>query len=112
MNKPIPRRLLPHSVTHYVRTGVDRNGKGIFGAGLAVTYVRVKPRKMVRNENLGEFNADQWEMDFDCVNSTPLGNIFKEGDEIEWNGKRYPIRRVELFYTVYSTPHHFLITIG
>ena len=112
MNRAISRRLLPHSVNFYGVSGKDEYNKPTFETGVSIGNVRMKPRKIMATQDLGEFNLDQWEMYFDARQSTPQDTEFNELDEIEWNGKRYPIRRVESFYTVYGTPHHYKLTIG
>ena len=99
--RPIPRRILVHSVTYSARASVDEYNNPTYATGVPVSFVRLEPVKMTALRALGELKDDKFTLYYDCENSEPTGVAFKELDKITYNGSDYIIRSISDF-----SPHH------
>lgn len=94
--KPIPRSLLIHSATLYdVRENSWQEQELVELAKL--THIRVEPasKMIITSDNRSvTLSATLF---YDCRNSLP-GVEFKPGYLVEYDGKRYRVETVEVFY--------------
>ena len=104
----IPRRLLPHSITHHYEATIDARGKKTFGKSQVVNFVRVEEVKQTILTAQGKQADDKYKLFVDCKNTYPQQN-YEIGDEIEFNSVQYEIRQIEPKYTTSATPHHLEI---
>ena len=104
--KPIPKKLLIHTVIHARSTDVDRWG-AVETAQLAeLKFVRIEPSKqVVRDKNNAEIQLAAT-LFFDCKNSKPAGTEFKVDDLISFNGEKYQIKVIEPLYDE-DRLHHY-----
>ena len=85
MSRPIPRRLLPHSITWFKKTGADRYGNSTYAVAETIKFVRVEFTKKNLLNSLGESKDDKALLFVDYRNSEPRVNYSKE-DKITFNG--------------------------
>lgn len=90
MARPIPKRLLIHTVTH--RVGVpDKYGNIVF-VDSEIKNVRLEPNKKTVLSALGEGSEDKYLMFWDARYSSPAE--FKELDRIIFDGTELTVREV------------------
>lgn len=97
--RPIPKKLLIHSVTYGKESTSDRFGddKEIVGKVL-LRNVRLEPSsKVIRDKNNAELQLSAM-MFYDCKNSRPSGMKFRTDDIIIFNGVNHRIETVEPLY--------------
>lgn len=104
--RPIPKKLLIHTVTMSRAESKDRWGKVTPGAEAELTYVRMEPSsKIVRDKSNAEVQLAAV-LIYDCRNSRPRGTTFMEDDVIVFNGQRHKVQTVEALYDE-KRLHHY-----
>lgn len=91
MARPIPRRLLIHTVTLSSVTGVDMYGNETVTT-TTINRVRLEPAKKTMLSDLGEGKDDKYLMFWDATHSTTA--TFKKLDKITFNGVELTVREV------------------
>lgn len=106
--RPIPKRLLIHTVTLNKKINEDRWGKGELDDGISLTHVRIEPSgKIVRDKNNAEIQLAAT-LFYDCRNSDPRGVEFKVDDIVVFNGVKHRIEVVEPLYDDKRLHHYEL----
>lgn len=107
MAKPIPKKLLIHSVTH--KTGIHKDtwGNVTYDTTTALNRVRVEPstKRVMSKENVEVQLAAV--VFYDTVNSSP-STAFNTGEVIEFNGKDYTIMAIDSLYDEKRLHHYEL----
>lgn len=108
--RPIPRSLLPHTVTY----GKNQISDDIWEAeitgndGIELSFVRIEPSsKIIRDKNNVEIQLAAT-MFYDCKNSRPQNVIFAEDDVIVFNGQKHSVKTVEPLYDRRHLHHYEL----
>lgn len=105
--RPIPRRLLIHSVVYVPPKSKDPWGKVTPGQETELRFVRIEPSsKIVRDKNNAEIQLAAT-LFFDCKNSNPKVE-FQEDDIIIFNGQKHRIALIEPLYDE-GKLHHYEI---
>lgn len=104
--RPIPKRLLIHSVLLRRSSCEDRWGKVIEETSEELSYVRMEPSsRIVRDKNNAEIQLSAT-LFYDCKNSRPKGLEFNVDDIIEFNGQKHQVQVVEPLYDG-KRMHHY-----
>lgn len=106
--RPIPKKLLIHTVTLLHISGKDRWGKEITDVQTMLTHVRIEPSsKIVKDKDNNEIQLSAT-LFFDCKNSRPLLTGFSLDDQIIFNGQKHRIQLVEPLYDGEKLHHYEL----
>ena len=93
--RPIPKRLLIHSVTHKTLPTKDQWGTVSWGTSQAVSFVRVEPTsKVIISKDSKQVQLSAL-MLYDSVNSIPTDINFTVQDAIVYDGVEYIIMVVD-----------------
>lgn len=103
---PIPRYLLPHTVTLVEKLSSD--GWGGKGEELrtVISFVRIEPCRSQRFSLGGDIPEAKAKMFFDAFSSVPNDVSFETGDEVIFNGETFVVSEVETFFTPQGDIHH------
>lgn len=107
--KPIPRAVLPHTVTLNVPGQTDVWGRETDRTmGTEICFVRIEPSsKLVTDTQNRQIQLSAL-LFYDCVNSAPRGISWKQGQKITFNGQPFTVQVVEPLYDA-RTLHHYEI---
>lgn len=106
--RPIPKSLLPHTITLYKRNEEDRWGKVTLDKGKEIRFVRLEPSTQVtRDKNNVEIQLAAI-LFYDCKNSRPDDIVFSAEDIIVFNGIKHQIKVVEPLYAKKRLHHYEL----
>ena len=107
--RPIPKSLLPHTVTlHKKVNSGGRYEEDSLDSGIRIAYVRMEPSsRIVRDKNGAEIQLAAT-LFYDCKNSTPSGIAFKVDDVIVFNGQKHRVQIVEPSYDRNKLHHYEL----
>ena len=95
--KPIPKKLLIHTVTRLERA-TDRWGEETLKEKEIIKRVRIEPsNKVVRDKNNAEIQISAT-LFYDCKNSLPRDIQFSEDDIIVFNGQKHKVQTIEPLY--------------
>lgn len=104
--RPIPKRLLIHSVTLHRKASEDVWGKESLDDGMQLNHVRMEPSsKVVRNKSGAEIQLAAT-LFYDCCNSRPSGVEFQEDDIIVFNGQKHKVQMIEPLYDEKKLHHY------
>jgi hypothetical protein len=95
MVRPIPKKLLPHTVTHKQGVTLDRWQKETFAYSREIKNVRVEPSSERKRSKDNTEVIQRAVLFYDAVNSSPVGLSFNEGDLIIFNSHDYHVLAVE-----------------
>ena len=96
--RPIPKKLLIHTVTHARIASNDRWDEGSLTDQQELKCVRMEPSsKIVRDKNNAEIQLAAT-LFYDCKNSRPRGVDFAVDDIILFNGQKHAIQLIEPLY--------------
>lgn len=104
--KPIPKKLLIHTVTLQRKTSEDMWGKESLGEGIKLEHVRMEPSsRIVRNKNGAEVQLAAT-LFYDCRSSRPSGITLQEDDIILFNGQKHKVQTIEPLYDEKKLHHY------
>ncbi len=104
--KPIPKKLLIHTVTHAKAVKADRWGTKDLAEKQDLRYVRMEPsRQIVRDKSGAEIQLAAT-LFYDCTNSSPAGVQFAVDDIIIFNGQKHQVKTVEPLYDERKLHHY------
>lgn len=110
--RPIPTYLLNKSATLYPSSTPDEYGNPTYGAAIPLASIYVERTIAVSVGSLGETADGALTLYFDCVNSTPVGQVFKNLDKIVYKGVSYLCRNaVPLPNPMTDEDHHWEIQL-
>lgn len=96
--KPIPKKLLIHTVCRYEKFNEDKWGNYADEPKDEIRFVRFEPSsKIVRTVNNAEIQLSATII-YDCKNSRPKGVNFKLDDIITFNGEKHRVQLIEPLY--------------
>lgn len=106
--KPIPKKLLIHTVILHKEVKKDKWGKGELGAGTTLKDVRMEPSsKIVRDKSGAEIQLAAT-LFYDCKNSSPKNITFFADDIIVFNGQKHQVKTIEPLYDERRLHHYEL----
>ena len=91
-SQPIPRKILKNTAELYPYVSVDEFNAPTYGTKVDLSYVHGQPVKKTSLSALGEQKDDALLFFYDCANSLPAGQSFKELDKIVFGGQEYIVR--------------------
>ena len=104
--KPIPKKLLIHTIMLYEKTSIDKWGSEKLDDGQVLTKVRIEPsNQIVRDKNNSEIQLAAT-LFYDCRNSQPIGINFKVDQIIDFNGQKHQIKTIEPLYDKLKLHHY------
>lgn len=104
--RPIPKKLLIHSVTLHKQATESAWGKETLDKGVELSNVRMEPSsRIVRNKNGAEVQLAAV-LFYDCHNSKPSEMTFQEDDIILFNGQKHKVQTIEPLYDE-KRLHHY-----
>lgn len=107
--RPIPRKLLPHTITYEEYTGGD-GWENEYAPPITINHVRVEPSTYLkRSANQEEILAKNIVF-IDRVNSNPF-TVLKEKGRVTSNGEEYEVHKVDTFYTIGNNVHHLEVEL-
>lgn len=105
MIRPIPKKLLIHSVAHKYGRTINAYQKETFAETRTITYVRMEPTTaIVKSKENQEIKLTSMLL-YDCVNSSPSGVVFALDEVIVWNGRDYRIKLIDPLHD--TKMHHY-----
>ncbi len=111
--KPIPKKLLPHTVTLIHSDGEDRWGKPLNPVETEIKHVRVVPSSQLNRNNYAETIEFNHLLIIDAFNSKgdkPF--TLTEKDKIKWKtDQEVEITKVTPCYADKDTPHHWEVEL-
>ena len=108
---PIPRYLLPHTVTLVEKLSSD--GWGGKGEELrtVINFVRIEPCRSQRFSLGGDIPEVKAKMFFDAFSSAPNDVSFETGDKIIFGSEEFTVSEVNTFYGASSEIHHLEVLL-
>lgn len=104
--KPIPKRLLIHSVTAAAKTNEDKWGTKTLNSPVTLSYVRVDPsRSLVTSKDNRQLQLSAV-LFYDCKNSIPKSHSFELEDVITFGERTYTVKSVEPLYDGEKLHHY------
>ena len=104
MSKPIPLKLLVHTVTVRRNLGIDEDRNIIWSAPETVEHVRCEPVKAEALAGNGVQSDDKLTLFVDCTHST---FIPEKGMQIEFLGTVYTVREATPYFADTADVHHY-----
>jgi len=109
MIRPIPKRLLIHSVTYEEYKEDDGYGDS-FADPIEIKNVRVEPKSAIARSNIREDIEGSTLLFLDRRHSSPFLRPV-ERSRITFNGRRYEVSSVDEFYADSDVVHHLEVTL-
>ena len=104
MSKPIPLKLLVHTVTVRRNLGSDEDRNVIWSAPETVTPVRCEPVKAEVLAGNGVQRDDKLTLFVDCTHSD---FIPEKGMQVEFLGTSYIVRQATPYFADTANVHHY-----
>ena len=104
MSKPIPLKLLVHTVTVRRNLGIDEDRNVIWSEAESVEHVRCEPVKAQVLAGNGVRRDDKLTLFVDCTHST---FIPEKGMRIEFLGTAYTVREATPYFSDTANVHHY-----
>lgn len=104
MSKPIPLKLLVHTVTVRRNLGIDEDRNVIWSAPKAVAPVRCEPVKAETLAGNGVQSDDKLTLFVDCTYSN---FVPEKGMQIEFLGTSYTVREATPYFADTASVHHY-----
>lgn len=111
MARPIPKRLLIHTVQYSEYTGGSSWGgsSGNYKPPVDYKHVRVEPSTKVITDSTGNSKTAKATLFIDMINSDYNNNMPKELSKISHNGIEFIVGQVDYLYT--RTLHHLEVIL-
>jgi hypothetical protein len=104
--KPIPKKLLIHTVIHKTGKSVDEWENPTWATSTTISHVRVEStRKLVLNKTNQEVQLSLL-LFHDLKNSFPAAESYALGDAITFDGTDYTITTIDKLYNTNQQAHH------
>lgn len=111
MIPPIPRYLLPHTVTLINKLESDGWGGSASEQRTTINFVRVEPCRSQRFSLSGDIPELSAKLIFDAYSSVPGDVSFNRGDKVIFGSEEYVISEVQTFYGDTSKVHHLEVLL-
>jgi hypothetical protein len=104
MSRPIPLKLLVHTVTVRRNLGIDEDRNVIWSAPETVERVRCEPVKAEVLAGNGVQRDDKLTLFVDCTHSA---FIPEKGMQVEFLGTAYTVREATPYFSDTANVHHY-----
>ena len=104
MSKPIPLKLLVHTVTVRRNLGIDEDRNVIWSAPETVAPVRCEPVKAETLAGNGVQRDDKLTLFVDCTHSA---FVPEKGMQVEFLGTAYTVREATPYFADTVNVHHY-----
>ena len=111
LTAPIPRYLLPHTVTLVEKLSSDGWGGNGQELRTVINFVRVTPCHSQRFSLGGDIPEVKAKMFFDAFSSVPNDVSFETGDKIIFSSEEFTVSEVNTFYGASSQIHHLEVLL-
>lgn len=111
LTAPIPRYLLPHTVTLVEKLSSDGWGGNGQELRTVINFVRVTPCHSRRFSLGGDIPEVKAKMFFDAFSSVPNEVSFEPGDNIIFGSEEFTVSEVQAFYGASSKIHHLEVLL-
>lgn len=110
MIRPIPKKMLPNSVTY--QKYLSDTGEGtLYGTSTTLAFVKVDEQKQFQYTSNGKEVVGNGMLFYDLTNSTGLTEQPVNESLITFNGKTYTIKNTDILRANDETPHHYEILL-
>lgn len=109
MVRPIPRRLLIHTID-YKRLAGNNGWDDEFDEPIKITGVRVMPVSRIHRTAQSESSEATHRVIIDRQHSKPFLEPL-EGSRIVWRDKEFTVGKVSAHYDFSETPHHYEVEL-
>jgi hypothetical protein len=110
MIKPIPKRLLPNSVTY--QAYIPDTGEGAtWGTVVTLSTVKIDEQKQFRRDSNGAEIVGNAMLFYDYVNSIGLTDKPTNGSKVVYGDKTYFVVDTDILRANSDTPHHYEILL-
>jgi hypothetical protein len=103
--KPIPKKLLIHSIEYMEIAGND-GWDTSFNVPIPIDYTRVEPKTNLKRST-DSVSKDCSHVVFVDRSNSSVFPKFKEGSKIRFNEDDYELAEVKPFYDTEPEPHHY-----
>lgn len=110
MIKPIPKKMLPNSVS-YEEYKEDTGEGSSYKTAVALNYVKIDEQKQLSYTTNGKEVVGNGMLFYDLVNSTGLTTKPVNESKITFDGKIYTIKNTDILRANDNTPHHYEILL-
>lgn len=110
MSSPIPRSLLPQTVTLEPYTGTA-NQIATYGPAITLQHVRVDPVLQKAMTSLGDTRNDKLTLIIDRLNTIPSQTVPKEKDKVTFEGATFTVRSIAAIYGRGPFVHHWEVSL-
>ena len=108
--KPIPKRMLPNSVSYKAYLGDA--GEGVsFSSPVTLKNVKVEERQQFRYISNGRELVGNALMFYDLVNSSGLNDKPIPESEVIFNGRTYVVVDTDVLRANSDVPHHYEVLL-
>ena len=108
---PIPRYLVPHTVTLVERLSSDGWGGGSSELKTKINFVRIEPCRSQRFSLSGDIPEVKAKLFFDPFSSVPAGVSFETGDKVIFGSEEFTVSEVQEFYGLSGRIHHLEVLL-
>ena len=110
MIKPIPKRLLPHSVLYKEYLGNTGEGDE-WGEETPLSFIKIEEKNQIKVTSNGREIVGNARMFYDLTNSDGLIDKPVENSIINFNDKTYKVVDVDTLCPDTSYPHHYEVLL-
>jgi len=104
MSRPIPLKLLVHTVTVRRNLGIDEDRNIIWSESETVEHVRCEPVKAETLAGNGVQSDDKLTLFVDCIHSN---FVPEKGMQVEFLGTSYIVRQATPYFADTANVHHY-----
>ncbi|QKS71663.1 minor capsid protein [Paenalkalicoccus suaedae] len=105
MARPIPKRLLPHTIGYKKYLGKGREGIE-YAEEQEIKHVRMEPSSSLTRDNNGQEVLKRSTLFIDARNSDPVIKM-SEQDIVVFDEDEYIVNKVDSLYARSSNVHHY-----
>ncbi|MCT8138641.1 minor capsid protein [Anaerobacillus sp. CMMVII] len=107
--KPIPKKLLIHTVKYEEYLGSSRNGD-IYADEITVNHVLIHPSFQVKRTIMGDDRQIKAVIFIDHKHSKPFAEM-KPKSKVHFKGKDWIVNACAPIYAFSTTPHHYEVEL-
>lgn len=104
--RPIPKKLLIHTVIHAKTEEEDRWGKSVLKEEQELRLVRMEPSSKIVKDKSGAEIQLAATLFYDCRNSRPQGTNFSVDEIIIFSGQKHAVQLIEPMYDGEKLHHY------
>ena len=109
MARPIPRNLLPHTISYEKLNNASRGN--VYDAAIEIKYVLIRLKTMRKQDANGFTIVGKAVMVYDYTNSDPNNIDFVQGDRITFGSRKYTVQEGDEQPTLQGDHHREIILL-